>query len=176
MKINLFGGPPSLSEFLSDRRRNVNAFINTLRHQQLNTVDIRTRLIEKMVIEPINIDFQTKQLTITHRRQERENITGMEKIVTVATFEQKVPFTGDLQIIQCRPVDTQGNMIFYGSKPKIVQVIGKDIFTTFEAWEHNQEQINNFGLESIGVDYYKNQQEINARIKEWNQSLTSITI
>jgi hypothetical protein len=176
MKIILFGGATGtpISDYFKHRERNVMALINTLKHQKISDEEIRRRILADCSLEKINIDFNSRTLEILSERKDVQKVNDFPRQVDVALYRQKVPFTGARDILERTPIDSMRIPIFHG-EPRIIDIQGKYICTTFEARKDFQPQMENIGRGSLG-DYYENQTEINLQIQKWNDGLSVVEI
>jgi hypothetical protein len=172
MKIILFGGRHGtpISDYFKHLEMNLGAFINSLRHQKLPESEIRKKIMSSCMVEKINVDFNSRVLDIISEKEAIQPVDGFPSKVIVATYRQKVPFTGKREILERMPIDAGGSQIFHGV-PQTVDIQGQYIITTFEARKDFQPQMDHFGNESLGR-YDENQRLINAQIQKWNDALS----
>ncbi|MGZ4089095.1 MAG: hypothetical protein ACXVNO_00125 [Bacteroidia bacterium] len=177
MVITLFGGVGGrpVSDYLKNWERNVGAAARALKAQGLAMVDIHKQLPEKYALQLVNIDYEKREITLISKRLGKQPVEGIVREVEIGTFQMKIPYTGEREVLECTPVDEQGNRIFYGTRGIIVRVSEGFVITEFEARVNYKPQIDNFAADSLGR-WYENQQKINETIKKWNSELENFSV
>lgn len=176
MKIDLFGGRngPPISDYFNNRKRQLDALSSALKSQQRDENSRRNKIIETFTITPISINYSDRTILLVNEKYVMRMVGGENKKIITGTYQQSIPFVGDLAILQHSPIEANGTQIFHGL-PKQVDVEQNHIITFFDAEKNYTEQMNYFAHETLG-DYHDNQIQMNAAIKRWNDNLSTIAV